>query len=446
MKKEKKSKVHIVSLQVKNFRRLTVAEVRMIPGKGLVRVTGPNASGKTSLLKAIAGALGGGGEIHKESLHEGTKAGLVSLKLSNGFTIERQFTEKNPKGYLKVTGPDDGRHAQGKLTGWLGARSFDPLAFFSLPKEAQRDALFSVAKDPDLPDKLKNLRVLQKETYDRRTPWIVKKRELNRIIENAPEGEAPEPVDIKATLLTLHDLKDQQITYGNMGNRARDSRVDLENASLNVRNKIRQMDGLKADLLKAEKELARMETQHAQAKKKRAHIKKEFERLADVSEAIEDAQELLASATEVMKAREPWERHAKATAEAGEVDKAEKDLTDTIRGLKEREVQLLTDAGIPVDGIGFDEQGFAQLNGRSLEVASGRERIEVAVAVALAADPEIRVCLVDEANELDLDALAALDKLAKRHGFQIWVVRIGLEGDGEIVVEDGVAKNKAEKK
>ena len=121
---KKKTPVHIVSIEVSNFRRLTAAEVKIIPGKGLVRVTGPNASGKTSLLKAIAGALGGGGEIHKESLREGAKAGLVSLKLSNGFTIERQFTEKNPKGYLKVTGPDDGRHAQGKLTGWIGNAEF----------------------------------------------------------------------------------------------------------------------------------------------------------------------------------------------------------------------------------------------------------------------------------------------------------------------------------
>ena len=444
-KEDQTAPVHIVSLEVQNFRRLTAAVINIIPDKGMVRVTGLNNSGKTSLLKAIAGALGGGGEIHKESLREGAKDGLVSLKLSNGFTIERRFTEKNPKGYLQVTGPDDGRHAQAKLTGWLGDRSFDPLAFFYLPKEAQRDALFSIAKDPDLPEKLTKLRGIQKENYDLRTPWIVKKREINKILEHAPKGEAPELVDTKATLLTLQQLKDQQVTYANMGNRAREATFDLKNASLNIRNKIAQMDGLKADLLECEKELARMETQYEEAKKKRAHIDKEFEGLADVSGAIQDAQELLASATEVMKAREPWERHAKALAEVKVVDQTENKLTAQIRGHRNQEVHLLKESGIPVAGIGFDDQGFAQLNGRSLEVASGRERIEVAVAVALAADPEIRVCLVDEANDLDLDALAALDTLAKRHGFQIWVVRIGLEGDGEIVVEDGVAKNKAEK-
>ena len=119
-------------------------------------------------------------------------------------------------------------------------------------------------------------------------------------------------------------------------------------------------------------------------------------------------------------------------------------LTKELKEQKSEEVKLLDEAGIPVKGIGFDEEGNPQLNGRSLAVASGRERIEVAVTVALAADPEIRVCLVDEANDLDLEALESLDALAKEHQFQIWVVRIGLEGDGEIVCEDGVAKDREE--
>ena len=441
---DKKRPVHIVSLEVTNFRRLKAAEVKVIPGKGLVRVTGANGSGKTSLLKAIAGVLGGGGEVHKESLREGAKTGLVSLKLSNGFTIERKFTEKNLKGYLKVTGPDDGVHAQSKLTGWIGDGSFDPLAFFSLPPADQRDALFSVAKDPELPQKLKSLRAEQKEIKDSRTPWIVKKMELNRIIENAPEGEAPEPVDTKETFQKLQKLKVQKDTYFHAASRAREAAHDQGSAAGEVRRKNQQVEELKAALLTAAEELEAMEVQHTEAKKKCDHLEKEFLELDDPTEAIDEAQELLASATEVMEAREPWERHAKAEAEVKLVKETEKEMTATLRGLKDRETKLLTEAGIPVDGIGFDEHGFAQLNRRSLEVASGRERIGVAVAVALAADPEIRVCLLDEANDLDLEALKALDKLAKLHGFQIWVVRIGLEGEGEIVVEDGVAKGREE--
>ena len=441
---DKKRPVHIVSLEVTNFRRLKAAEVKVIPGKGLVRVTGANGSGKTSLLKAIAGVLGGGGEVHKESLREGAKTGLVSLKLSNGYTIERQLTEKNPKGYLKVTGPDDGSYTQSKLTGWIGAGSFDPLAFFSLPPADKRDALFSVAKDPELPQKLKSLRAEQKEIKDSRTPYIVKKMELNRIIENAPEGEAPEPVDTKETLKELQELQAERKAYEAKKEECQEAVRDkrgaytaTEECERRVAELTREMEAEKEILLSAESNLKLVE-------KSTDEMVKEFHNTKDPQPAIVEAQKLLASATEVLKAREPWERTAKAVAEIDLVKETEKEMTTTLKGLKDREAKLLTEAGIPVEGIGFDEHGFAQLNRRSLEVASGRERIGVAVAVALAADPEIRVCLLDEANDLDLEALKALDKLAKKHGFQIWVVRIGLEGDGEIVVEDGVAKGREE--
>ena len=441
---DKKRPVHIVSLEVTNFRRLKAAEVKVIPGKGLVRVTGANGSGKTSLLKAIAGVLGGGGEVHKESLREGAKTGLVSLKLSNGFTIERKFTEKNLKGYLKVTGPDDGVHAQSKLTGWIGDGSFDPLAFFSLPPADQRDALFSVAKDPELPQKLKSLRAEQKEIKDSRTPYIVKKMELNRVIENAPEGEAPEPVDTKETLELLQVLQEEKAEHENLKSQMRDAGSACEGSRREAEIQEDRVSRLSGELEAERQELKDSKERHQNNIKKHHKLDEKYGKSIDPQTSIGKAQSLLASATEAMEAREPWERHAKAEAEVKLVKETEKEMTATLKGLKDRETKLLTEAGIPVEGIGFDEHGFAQLNRRSLEVASGRERIEVAVAVALASDPEIRVCLVDEANDLDLEALKALDKLAKLHGFQIWVVRIGLEGDGEIVVEDGVAKGREE--
>ena len=101
---------------------------------------------------------------------------------------------------------------------------------------------------------------------------------------------------------------------------------------------------------------------------------------------------------------------------------------------------MIAAAGIPVPGLTFDpETAEPQLNGFPLALASGGERIRMAVAVALAVDPELRVCLVDEANDLDLEALEELDRLATEHGFQVFACRIGLEGAGEIVVDDGEA-------
>ena len=183
-----KESISIVEVAIENFRRLTVAEIKLVRKEGLVRVTGRNAAGKTSLLKAIAGVLGGAAEVHPESKKEEAKTGRVSLRLSNGYTVERRFTDRNAKGYLTITGPDEGQHRQSKLAGWLGSGSFDPLAFFSLKPESQRDTLFSVAKDPELPKKLADSRRKYVSVYESRTPVIVRKRDLARTIANAPAG------------------------------------------------------------------------------------------------------------------------------------------------------------------------------------------------------------------------------------------------------------------
>ena len=177
------------------------------------------------------------------------------------------------------------------------------------------------------------------------------------------------------------------------------------------------------------------------AQQKAVGLQAELEGTADPAPQIAQLQEVLASASQVDRQRQPWLDHRKATVSFENVEEAEQGLTADLKSIKAGEGRLLAESGIPVDGISFSESGTPLLNGRSLELASGRERIEVAVAVALAADPQLRVCLLDEANELDLEAMAALDKLARKHHFQIWCVRIGLEGSGEIVVEDGVAKS-----
>ena len=53
-------KITLVGIEAENYRRLTAARIELVPSKGLVRVTGANAAGKTSLLKAVAGARGSG--------------------------------------------------------------------------------------------------------------------------------------------------------------------------------------------------------------------------------------------------------------------------------------------------------------------------------------------------------------------------------------------------
>ncbi len=139
----------------------------------------------------------------------------------------------------------------------------------------------------------------------------------------------------------------------------------------------------------------------------------------------------------------PWERGEEAERLAIAATTEVERLTEQYQQQRANEANLLLAAALPVAGISFGEGGVPLLNGLPLEDASGAERIGLAVAVALAVDPQLKVCLVDEANDMDLDSLAELDMLAHEHGFQIWAARLGLEGAGEVVVEEGVATSGA---
>ncbi len=44
-------------------------------------------------------------------------------------------------------------------------------------------------------------------------------------------------------------------------------------------------------------------------------------------------------------------------------------------------------------------------------------------------------------REANGEALEALRALAEEHDFQIWACRIGIEGPGEVVIEDGEARS-----
>lgn len=431
--------ITVTGLEVREFRRIRVAKVAMIPHVGLVKLTGRNRAGKTSLLQSIKAALGGASEVGPAAVNDEGEGGTeVRLKLSNDFTVVRRgFSESAPKGYLQVIGPDGGKHTQGKLDEWLGPLSFDPLAFFDLRPERQREILLSLGSDPELAGKLDAVRVQRAKKYDERTPWISQKRRAAAV--KPPAGERPTPVDVSAEMTRLGELQGQERARGDAALRVRDAKAAGTRANEALQAALDLVADIERRLEKARAAVTQRTDEAAAAVS--AIEAAEAARLAlpDPTEEMAAVRARLSAANETDRALHPWHAYDRAQAELEEAAAAEKALTAEMDALKQRERELIATAGIPVEGLTFGDDGAPQLNGRPLAVASGAEKIAMAVAVALAADPDLRVCLIDEANDIDLEGLEALDALAKQHGFQVWGCRLGLEGDGEVVVVDGEA-------
>jgi len=433
----------IVRIIARDFQGLRAARVKLTDA-GLVRVTGKNGSGKSSLLRAISAALGGAAEVHVRAVNDASADGTaeVELELSNGFRIRRKLTEANPKGYLAVIGPDGGKYGQGKLDDLVGPLSFDPLAFFGLKPARQAEILLSLGSDPELAAKLEASRRGEAEIYNARTPWISKQRAAAKVPK--PEGAKPERIDVSAEMTRLRELQARDRDLGELKSQLATCESTARRRLEAVEDAEAAVEKARAALRMAEAEVVHRRNLFEEAENEAATLSDEIAEYADPAPEIEEVAERIEAADRVALELMPWRAWEEAQRDNAEAADRVVELTHELEAAAAARHAMIADAGIPIAGLSFDEHGAPMLHGRPLELASGGERIRLAVEVALAVDPALGICLVDEANDLDLDALRALHDEAMARGFQLVVCRIGLEGDGEVMVADGVALSDGE--
>lgn len=432
--------IYLVRLEVENYQGLRLAEVTYLPKVGLVRVTGNNAAGKTSLLNALAGALGGATEVHPRVIHDesGDGTGRVEAELSNGWTVHRKHTESNPKGYLTISpaaGPDL-KAPQSKLDDLVGPLSFDVQAFFSLKPERQREILLGLGGDPDLAAKLAEKRALWAAAREARTPLISEQNRVRSVTK--PSGERPEPVDTSAEMIRLRELQ------GELRERADvDRGVVALKASAAAKG--RRAQDIRSQLAALQEELATVEIQERALRedvaRQEAVAAERMRPEATIQAEIEAVTDRISRAGAIDRSLDPWKQWDDAKARLSVANAQLAVLNARMDEAEAERLKLIEAAEIPVDGVSFEPDGTPLYRGRPFELASGGERIDLAVDVVTAACPPLRLCLIDEANDLDLDAIERLHIRAVERGFLVLACRIGLEGPGEIVVENGEARS-----
>src|ERR1700721_2108852 len=93
--------IKIAKLLIENYKRIKV--ISITPEGNVIRISGPNGSGKTSCLDAIDNAIRGKCAQPTEPVRKGAKKAITQIELDNGWTIKRTFTEGGG-GNLTVEG------------------------------------------------------------------------------------------------------------------------------------------------------------------------------------------------------------------------------------------------------------------------------------------------------------------------------------------------------
>lgn len=424
----------ILRLHIKNFQGIRAAELDDLPPAGVIVVQGDVGAGKTSIVNAIEAALGGKAHVHERAIHDGTEGFEIDLELSNGFKIDLHSTPSNPRGVLSVVGPDDGKFGQTKLNSFVGPLSFDPLSFLSLSTEKQNAIIMSLDKDVERPERIKALRAAREKLKEGRKPFT---RELMKIRQQTePEGDRPEAVDVSATAATLKVLNAKVAEAEASRRAAVDAERNLNTVMLKVAGIEDEISTAEASLISARDALNVVQDEALEFRVSVDEAVKKVLPMPD-GEEIGALEEALARAGDIAASLAPWEEWDRALDRLDDLRDQADVLTKEIEENAAAEVAEFASIEMPIADMEIDPTGEILWRGRPLDLASGGEGISIAVAIAFAVNPELKLCLLNEANNIGKKQLDALHVAAKARPFQIWACR--LEGEGDITVRDGVA-------
>jgi DNA repair exonuclease SbcCD ATPase subunit len=437
--------MRIVKFSAENIKKLRAVEIT--PAGNLVEITGPNGQGKSSVLDAIYYALkGAAADIPSAVVRQGEESAIIKLDLGE-LRVTRRFN-KSGATTLVVESEKGARFPspQRMLDELIGALSFDPLEFTRLKPKEQLSALRSVVK---LDRDLDALDAETKEVFDQRTATNRVVRELETrlaAIPRAPEGTPDEPVNISEIAKVLDsagklnaerevlikkreqlekDIQRQQKQADERVELAKNERAEAE----------RQIENIKVNLNAT---IARLQKEELTLRQRA----KEDEQILTITIPLDliDTAELVAQVNQAQVTNKQVELK-KQRAKLTESLKAEtvkmEDQTKTIETNKALRDATIAAAQMPVDGLAFGN-GEVLYDSLPLNVASSAEQLRVSVALAMAANPKLRVLRIKDGSLLDETNLAALAELCSASDYQLWIERVE-EAHGRpcVIMEDG---------
>lgn len=404
--------MHIIGLEVHNVKRIRAA--RITPKGNLVVLEGRNKQGKTSVLDAIEMAFRGKRAEPKRPVHDGAEAARVVVE-TDEILVTRNWTDDN-NSYLKVTKKSGAKvgSPQKYLDSLVGALAFDPVAFEGWKSTERLDMLRKLAGiDTEEEDGAHDT------AFDRRRD--LKKERDTYAKQFAGLGDVPEGVKVKP-VAEIREKYDEAVAENAKIAKAKEDIPILEERFAEIGREIEEN----------QRELARIADVRAKAQEI-AH--REYVDVEAMKTQLDQAQAVGAIAAKIEQAKTLRGDIAASDAELSECEEA-------IRAAKAAKRKKITEAKMPVEGLGFAD-GDITLDGREFSELSQAEKLRVALGMAMAEEPELRIVRILNGSLLDNESMAEIHSMAAASGFQVWIERVanGPSGDANAVyIEDGETK------
>ena len=403
--------IKINSLEIENVKR--VKAVQLSPAdNGLTVIGGKNGQGKTSVLDAIAWALGGEKYRPSSAQREGSVIPpRLHLELSNGIIVER----KGKNSALTVLDPSGKRAGQQLLNDFVSTFALDLPKFLEAGSKEKAEILLQIIGVGD------QLRALDQQE----TQLYYTRRSVNQNLDRKKKyaEELPFYQDAPPEMVSVSDLIKRQ-------------------QEILARNGENQRKRQQAAQLAQQKEILRRQL---------FELQERYDAVCrDCDIAARSAQDLQDESTEQLEAdiagidllnqkvRANLER-TRAEEELHELETQSDNLTAELEKVRQSRTDLLTAAPLPLPGLSVQD-GELVYKGRKWDCMSGAEQLMVATAIVRKLNPNCGFVLLDKLEQMDTDTMREFGDWLSSVGLQAIATRVSTGEECSIVIEDGFVR------
>lgn len=419
--------MRVKQIRIKNV--MGLAEIEVVPNR-VTLISGKNATGKTSIMSAIASIIGGG---HDASLlRKGEQDGEAVIVFDDGLEIEKTITENNSK--LAVSKDGMSMKSPAKYVKELFGSGFNPVSFLNMNEKGRIDEI------------LKN------------APISMDMSAIEDITGGIVDGidYMEHPLKIIDKIRT--SLYDSRTGYNRVVSDAEKTRLEMRNAIVDVDPSVtKDIEEKREELSRVEESISYAEQEYYENRESvNAEEQKEIDNIkakyAEIKEAMRDKHDKLVRSMQETKQTIKGELFALANQEnllkqqeqtRKYIDDLEKKiqtnnaeslrLSAAIDKLDKYKASLVADINIAGHTVNISD-GKLLIDDIPYEKLNTAAKVSIAMSIAEVNMGEARFAVIDGAECLDSDSLSAIAKEAEERDIQLIMFRVS--EDAELIIED----------
>ena len=389
----------------------------------LTVIGGRNGQGKTSILDAIAWALGGESYRPSNASRDGSVLPpKLHVELDNGIVVDRGGKNSS----LTVTDPTGKRAGQKLLDEFVEKLALDLPKFMG---QSSRDKAKTLLKIIGMEDEIKRLDDKEQQLYNRRHALgqiADQKKKYAQEMQSFP-GVPEAPVSAGELI-----ERQQAILLKNAENQRKRQRLnEITFEKHRISDEIERLEAQMKDLAARIDERKKAFEQTAQDEET---ARTDAAQLQDESTA--ELEQSIAQVDEInRKVRANLDKEW-AVQEAEELASQYAGMSAEIEAVRDERVKLLQGADLPLPELTV-EQGELFYKGKAWDCMSSSEQLRVSVAIVRAINPKCQFVLIDRTEAMDADTLREFGEWLEQEGLQAICTRVATDGTCQIIIEDG---------